>query len=52
VEFGTPEEGNKAIEAMNGFELSGRAIVVNEARERTDRAGRGGGGGGRQRGGW
>ena len=52
VEFGTPEEGNKAIEAMNGVELSGRAIVVNEARERTDRAGQGGGGGGRQRGGW
>ena len=53
VEFGSADEGNKAIEEMNGKELDGRALVVNEARERTERAGRGGGGsGGGRRGGW
>jgi RNA recognition motif-containing protein len=36
-----------AIEAMNGKELDGRTLNVNEARAKTDRGGRGGGGGGR-----
>jgi RNA recognition motif-containing protein len=48
VELATPEEGQKAIDAMNGADLDGRAIVVNPARERE--AG-GGGGGGRRFGG-
>lgn len=38
-----------AIEALNGAELDGRRLVVNEARPREDR--RGGGGGGRRGGG-
>jgi RNA recognition motif-containing protein len=49
VEFASPEEGNNAIGAMNGVNLDGREIVVNEARERT--GGGGGGGGGRRFGG-
>jgi cold-inducible RNA-binding protein len=46
VEFSTPEEGQKAIESLNGADLDGRAIVVNAAREREA-----GGGGGRRGGG-
>ena len=34
-----------AIEALNGQELDGRTLNVNEARARTDRGGGGGGGG-------
>ena len=37
--------GDEAIEALNGSDLDGRQIVVNEARPREPR--RGGGGGGR-----
>ena len=40
--------GDEAIEALNGADLDGRQIVVNEARPREDRRG-GGGGGGRGR---
>jgi len=40
------EDGRKAIEAMNGQDLDGRALVVNEARERQPRSGGGGRGGG------
>ncbi|MBN2035090.1 MAG: RNA-binding protein [Deltaproteobacteria bacterium] len=43
VEMPTKEEAQAAIEAMNGKELKGRAINVNEARPRTDDR-RGGGG--------
>ena len=35
VEMPNDEEGNTAIEAMNGKELDGRALNVNEARPRT-----------------
>lgn len=45
------EDGRKAIEAMNGTDLDGRALVVNEARERQPRSGGGGYGGGRGGGG-
>lgn len=46
-------DARKAIEAMNGQDLDGRALVVNEARERQPRGGGGygGGGGGGYRGG-
>ncbi|MGB7292387.1 MAG: RNA-binding protein [Thermodesulfobacteriota bacterium] len=55
VEMPSLEEAQAAISALNGKELKGRAINVNEARPRTekrvgDRGGRGGfgkGGGGR-----
>lgn len=44
VEFATSEEGQAAMSELNGAQLDGREIVVNEARERG--AGGGGGGGG------
>ncbi|MCA9060017.1 MAG: RNA-binding protein [Planctomycetaceae bacterium] len=37
--------GDEAIEALNGSDLDGRTIVVNEARPREERGPRGGGGG-------
>jgi len=41
-------DGRAAIEALNGQDLEGRALVVNEAKERAPRSGGfGGGGGGR-----
>lgn len=43
-----PDAGATAIEKLNGQDLNGRAINVNEARPRVDR-GRNGFGGGRQR---
>ncbi len=55
VEMPNDEEGNAAIEALNGTELDGREIVVKEARPREERGGgggyRGGGGGGYRGGG-
>ena len=50
VEMGTDEEAQNAIQQLNGRELDGRAINVNEAQERSGGGG-GGGGGGRGRGG-
>jgi RNA recognition motif-containing protein len=44
VTMSTPEEAQKAIEAMNGKELGGRALNVNIARPREERSGGGGGG--------
>jgi RNA recognition motif-containing protein len=61
VTMSTPEEAQKAITALNGKEMDGRALTVNIARPREERpagggggrrggyAGRGGGGGGRDR---
>ena len=46
------DEANAAISAMNGREVDGRALVVNEAREREASGGRGGFGGGGGRGGF
>jgi len=34
VEMGNDDEGRTAIEAMNGFDMGGRALNVNEARPR------------------
>ena len=44
--MGSQEEGQAAIAALNGTELGGRTLTVNEARPRDDnrRGGRGGGG--------
>ena len=39
VEMGTDAEAQAAIEGMNGQSMSGRAIVVNEARPREERPG-------------
>ncbi|NKB23985.1 MAG: RNA-binding protein [Kiritimatiellae bacterium] len=44
-------EAKAAIEEMNGKDFEGRALVVNEARPRTERPAGGGGGGGRGGGG-
>jgi RNA recognition motif-containing protein len=67
VTMSTPEEAQKAIEAMNGAQLDNRALTVNIARPKEERPrgdrpgggdrgprrefGGGGGGGGRERGG-
>ena len=50
VTMSTPEEAQKAIEAMNGAQLDGRALTVNIARPKEERTGGGGGGGGYSRG--
>ncbi len=53
VTMGTPEEAKLAIEKVNGVELAGRALTVNEARPKEERSGGfGGGGGGGGRGGY
>ncbi len=54
VEMTDRAEAQKAITALNGQELNGRAMNVNEARPREERGGGGrgynrGGGGGRER---
>lgn len=45
VEMDTDEGLQAAISALNGHEINGRPLTVNEARERTPRPGGGGGGG-------
>jgi cold-inducible RNA-binding protein len=50
VEMASNEDGEKAITALNGSQVGGRTINVNEARPKSDRGGGGGGGGGRDRG--
>ncbi|MGA2583026.1 MAG: RNA-binding protein [Tepidisphaeraceae bacterium] len=45
VEMGTDQEAQAAIAALNGQQHQGRALTVNEARPREERAGGGGGGG-------
>jgi RNA recognition motif-containing protein len=55
VEMGTDQEAQAAIAALNGKEVDGRQLTVNEAKPREDRGGGGGrggsGGGGRGYGG-
>jgi RNA recognition motif-containing protein len=52
VEMPNKEEADKAIAGMNGKDLKGRNLTVNEAKPRTDRPRSGGGfGGGRPSGG-
>jgi RNA recognition motif-containing protein len=46
VEMGSNDEAQKAIEALNGTEVDGRTLTVNEARPQEKRSGFGGGGGG------
>jgi RNA recognition motif-containing protein len=62
VEMSNDAEGQNAIAALNGRDLDGRALNVNEARPKENRAGgggggfrgngRGGGGGGQRRDRW
>ncbi|MFC1676327.1 RNA recognition motif domain-containing protein [Planctomycetota bacterium] len=42
IEMPSKDEAEKAIEEMNGKEINGRALNVNEAKPKTDRGGRGG----------
>jgi RNA recognition motif-containing protein len=44
VEMANAEEGDKAIAGLNGSQLGGRTLNVNEARPKADRAGGFGGG--------
>ena len=46
VEMPNKDEAEKAIATLNGKDLKGRTLTVNEARPRTDRPRTGGGGGG------
>ncbi len=58
VEMGNDSEAQAAISALNGSEVDGRSLTVNEARPKPDggggggRGGRGGYGGGGGRGGY
>ncbi len=49
VTMGSPDEAQKAISAMNGAQLDGRALTVNLARPREERPPGGGGGRGPRR---
>ena len=51
VTMGTASEAQNAIQTMNGMNLDGRALRVNEAEERPQRSGGGFGGGGSKGGG-
>lgn len=51
VTMGSPEEAQKAIDAMHGAQLDGRPLTVNVARPKEDRPPGGGGGGRREYGG-
>lgn len=46
VEFTDSSAAQSAIDALNGQDMDGRALVVNEARPRPERGGGGGGYGG------
>jgi RNA recognition motif-containing protein len=48
ITMSTAEEAQKAIAALNGAQLDGRALTVNIAKPREERAPGGGGGGGRR----
>src|SRR6204780_1817332 len=50
VEMTNDAEAEKAISELNGTELNGRALTINEARPKTERSG--GGGGGRRNNRW
>ncbi len=51
VEMASQQDAEAAIKAMDGRDCDGRALRVNEARERTEGGGGGGGGGGSRGGG-
>jgi RNA recognition motif-containing protein len=54
VEMAQDDDAEKAIAALNGKDLGGRSLTINEARPRPERSGgfrSGGGDGGKRRGG-
>ena len=52
VEMSSKTEGDNAIAELNGKDLNGRTLTVNEAKPREDRGGGGNRGGGGGRGGY
>ena len=46
VDMSSPAEAQQAIKVLHGSQLSGRTLIVNEARPQEQRSERGGGGGG------
>jgi cold-inducible RNA-binding protein len=44
VEMANDQEGQQAISALNGRDLDGRSLTINEARPKEARSGGGGGG--------
>jgi cold-inducible RNA-binding protein len=52
VEMSANADADRAISELNGKELGGRALNVNEARPKTERSGGGGGGGQRRNNRW
>src|SRR5258708_23822193 len=51
VEMSGDAEADRAIDSLNGQEMDGRNLTINEARPKEDRGGGGGFGGGRGNGG-
>jgi RNA recognition motif-containing protein len=51
VEFSSDDDARQAIDSLNGKEVDGRVLKVNEARPRSDAPRGGGGRGGERRGG-
>ncbi len=47
VEMSSPEEAEVAMQKLNGTDLEGRSLTVNEAKPQQPRSEGGGGGGGR-----
>ncbi len=47
VEMSSPEEAEEAMQKLNGTDLEGRSLTVNEAKPQQPRSEGGGGGGGR-----
>ncbi|MCU0832884.1 MAG: RNA-binding protein [Chromatiaceae bacterium] len=48
VEMSSNAQADAAIKALNGTDMKGRNITVNQAKPKSDRPARGGGGGGRR----
>jgi len=48
VEMSSNAHADAAIKALNGTDLKGRKLTVNQAKPKSDRPARGGGGGGRR----
>lgn len=46
VEMSSPEEAEEAMQKLNGTDLEGRSLTVNEAKPQQPRSDGGGGGGG------
>ncbi len=52
VEMSSQSEAEEATKSLNGTDLEGRSLTVNEAKPKQERSGGGGGGGGGERDRW